>query len=160
MPNLRLYNGNGLLSCHYVYSLICQDDDGPLYIKMGMSANPMQRLNEIRTGNPIQVISLAWVDVVSKQKASILESALHIGAMHWHHTLEWFKVSLSDFDDFKFACKGVLTKHSAAGRPRLSWTQADTQVIIKHNQDRSAAVYRRIKRLGAAFTDFCAAASK
>jgi hypothetical protein len=73
----------------FVYMCLCQDDDGPIYVKVGMSNCPHRRLSALRTGNPIPVHQFYICQVHSKRKAKILERALHIGFGRWGLTGEW-----------------------------------------------------------------------
>jgi len=160
MPNLRLYNSSGVLGGYFVYTLICRDGDGPLYVKIGMSQNPVKRFGEIRNGNPVTPLTLAWVDLCSKDKASSVESQMQIAATAWHHTLEWFKVDADDFDDFKAVCKDVLIRNGHPGRPKLTWTHVDAKSLILDGQQRKAKFYRMFKQKGPAYADFLAAVGK
>lgn len=155
MTNLRLHNESGLLSASCVYTLICRDE-GPLYIKVGMSVNPLQRFSEIRTGNPIEPLTLAWVELASHDKARALEMRLHLAAEQWHKSLEWFMVPEDEFTVFREACKAALVKHSDSGRPPLKWAHVDCAELVAESKARRAKQFAKFKRRGAAYAQFIA----
>jgi len=160
MPHLRLYNERGFLSGHYVYTLICQEDGGPLYIKVGMSSNPVERFSTIRNGNPLTAITLAALDLPHKDVARLIEKEIHLAAQWCHHSLEWFKLPVDQFDAFKACCAKILDKYSKPGRPRLRWTHLDCAELVKISDARKLAHFRNLRRKGAAYIDFVASGGR
>lgn len=125
----------GLLGCHYVYSLIFQEEpDDPLYVKIGMSSDPVRRFDQIRGNNPLTPRTLAWITCGSHLIGARMEKLLLNACHRWRRNGEWFKVSLAEFAAFKATCNSILKAHAPrGGLPPYKWYYLDPQEIIDVN---------------------------
>ncbi len=125
-----------------VYALLCQDGDGPGYIKFGMSGNIGSRLSSLRMACPIPVRYIATYAVGhSREKARSVEKALHIafGARQIKNRGEWFRFDFSDPEDKKFfndTCRLVFRSHF--GENHDWWSKVSVDALDKAERLRRA----------------------
>lgn len=143
MPDLRLYNSDGTVNGSNVYTLICQDD-GPMYIKIGVSDRPLQRFSEIRGLNPVKPRTLAVMNISSRPRAFEAEAALHRACKKWHHSLEWFRVTTEEFKQFRAVCNKVLGRYGTDDH-RRKWVQFNAQELVKEAARNQRNFVRRMK---------------
>lgn len=148
------YKADGTLKGCSVYTLICQDESGPMYIKIGVSIAPTNRFREIRTGCPVTTRTLAWVEVCSRERAVRLEQDLHGAVSQWHTTGEWFKLDESEFPAFKRICRGVLDSYHTPPKPALAWSHINTQELIATFVATQHASRTQFRRWSAAYRAF------
>lgn len=103
----------------FVYSLLCQDGDGPLYVKFGISCDLTQRLDVFRTHGPIKPHFLCYVDCKRRSLARELEKKLlkEFEAHHIHG--EWFKFDSKDPADkrrFNDGCRKHIVMELGKGK--------------------------------------------
>ena len=87
-------NGKPLL--HAVYVLMCSDAPDKLYLKVGMSMRPVQRLMELGTSSPLAPKAFSYVEVGERQKAMMAERLIHKGLAQFRHSGEWFLFNPQD----------------------------------------------------------------
>jgi predicted GIY-YIG superfamily endonuclease len=147
----RLYV-HGRLRGAFVYMLLCQDD-GDIYLKIGLSEQVLERYTQLRHGCPVTPQEFAYVTVPSRAKAKKLERALHTAMRTWKQHGEWFKVPTENKVAFKEAWKAVLKEHSASGWD-LKWTCLNVKGLNRVLQQRRDYVRMMFKRSGPSFKDF------
>lgn len=111
----------------FVYMALCQDD-GPIYVKVGMSQRPDRRLVGLKVACPIPIHQLYICEIGTKKKARIVEHALHIGLIKWAITGEWFRLQGDDKTAFNGAWQAVFREQGKPNRP-LKWEKADVSAI-------------------------------
>lgn len=107
--------------------LFCQDGDGPVYVKVGMSALPYRRVCELSTGCPVRPAMLALAHVgMSRGRALKIERGLHRRLDKWRHRREWFLVPIADKAEFKRQTTLAISDHFSAGA-RVEWRKTKLQ---------------------------------
>lgn len=146
------FGTDGRLRGVFVYMLLCRDD-GPIYAKVGISANPEKRFQEIRTGCPLQPRQLFIMEQPSRQNARRIEKALHGALRPWHATGEWFATTLREKSAFNAALKAALRPHDSDAWP-CRWDRIDARGLLEKWATSRAAAFRRYRRHGPAYQDF------
>lgn len=96
----------------FVYMLVCQDVDGPAYIKFGVASNLRDRADAIQTGCPIPYQVLGFVEVWTRERALDIEAALHDEFKDKRVSGEWFRFNLSkDKAAFNSGWKKVFSEY-------------------------------------------------
>lgn len=129
-----LFTAEGRLRGSYVYMLLCQDLEA-IYIKVGRSASPLARLNDLRTSCPIAPEIIAIVEVSTRKRAGELELALHAAFDQWRTNGEWFRFSAEERPQFNDAWKPILQRFSHSSR-KLSWQKYSVPAIINSSRER------------------------
>ena len=126
---------------YHVYALFCQDEEGPGYVKFGMSSQITKRLTQLRQGCPIPAKLFATVPVgASKDKALRVERALHKVFVKKHSSGEWFRFDFSDDLDKRIFNRGsqkVFVHFFGADYPW--WSQFSVEALDKYNKERRVA---------------------
>lgn len=123
---------------HHVYALLCQDEGGPGYVKFGMSRDVESRLSSLRTSCPVKAKYLAVIDVGKKERAMLVERALHEKFADRRKTGEWFGFDFSspkDKADFNTGCREVFAWH-LIDRPERWWTKISIAAFDADQQAR------------------------
>jgi len=147
------YRPDGRIRGCYVYMLFCGDGTGDLFVKVGMTANPEQRLEALRTAVPIPTEMFAVVEVPSRKLALRLERALHEAFEQWASRGEWFRLTLDDKPTFKAAWQEVFRLHQ---RPswELKWTYMNMERYEAARAQRRNYWRFKFSRFGAAYRDY------
>ncbi|MDE2101720.1 MAG: GIY-YIG nuclease family protein [Patescibacteria group bacterium] len=148
-----MFNSDGLLAGHYVYSLICEEG-GPYYIKIGNTNNPIKRLANILNGCPVIPRSLCYVELPTRRVALAIERLMQDDCRKWHQTLEWFRVEPAEFPEFRQACNAILKAAGEKGRPPLQWTTINVRELVSAGQRRQWGWRRAVARRGKPYKDF------
>jgi hypothetical protein len=125
---------------YYIYALLCKDEDGPGYIKLGMSGNVTQRLTSLRTACPIPAQYIATVKVgYDREKCLKVESYLHREFAERKVKMrgEWFRFNFSEPEDkteFNRGCKRVFRHFFGVAHPW--WDIISVEALDKHNEER------------------------
>jgi predicted GIY-YIG superfamily endonuclease len=85
----------------YVY-LIKSSETG--YYKIGYSANPDQRIKQLQTGCPDELI---MITTFKSDRARRIEYALHNSYSHACKHNEWFDLHIEDEIKFKSLCERI-----------------------------------------------------
>lgn len=93
-----LYDCNGRIASWrtYVYFFMARDGDGPMYVKVGRSDNPIKRIGEVQTGCPFPIIKAGMVKCLSLDQTKRIERDIHCRLQNRHTSGEWFKFDWSD----------------------------------------------------------------
>lgn len=152
VTNLNLFHSDGRLRGTYVYMLLCMDD-GPIYVKIGISDNPTERFQALRRGCPVRPRRFAFVEVRSRKKARKVEADLHDAMSRWNAHLEWFMLSKEERGAFNDTWKAVFEKHAEVGWP-LKWEQIAVDRLIALGEQRQRFFRRQYAARGKAYRDF------
>lgn len=147
-----LYDEAGRIRGHYVYMLLCQDaKSDPLYIKIGITASPIERFRALRRGCPVRPRSFAYFDARTKAAARRIEAALHQAYAEWNAHLEWFAFSESDKALFNAIWKTVID--SKTGKP-AQWIKLSVNELIRIGQQSQRFSQKLFAMRGRAYQDF------
>lgn len=150
--NFGLYRQDGRLRGSYVYMLLCRDD-GPIYVKVGITDRPDSRMMALRLGCPVAPRQFCTMEVVSRRKARTIEVDLHAAFARWSAHGEWFKVDLADKEKFNEAWKQVLGRHVMAGWP-CAWSKVAVQPVMDAKHRAQKYRLKVLLRRGPAYQDF------
>jgi len=148
-----IYGTDGRMKGSFVYMLLCNDAEGPIYIKAGLSDTPTKRLNALRVACPITPRYFYVVEVHSRDQAKIIEAELLSAFEPWHHNGEWFKIPVEDKAEFNESWKKVFRFFSTPAWP-LSWTKIAVQPLAEAAKKRKQFVQTMYVKRGRAFQDF------
>lgn len=145
---MRTLSRDAIPDSHYVYTLLCQDGDGPGYVKFGKSSSLMARVSSIQASCPIPIHYMGFIHVQSKKQQDYLEQALLMAFADRQITGEWFRFDFSskeDKEEFNETCRALLGLHVGKGE---YWKKLD--VVEWRYQSRERMKQKReksIKRL-------------
>jgi hypothetical protein len=141
VENSHRFHSDGRLRGSYVYMLLCRDD-GPVYIKIGISDAPSKRLMALRTACPVQPRQFCFVEVRSRSRARTIEKQLHFAMDAWHTQGEWFRVAMHEKPAFNQAWRSVLNANRETGW-RYEWERISVPAFAKQlDQNRRAMLAR------------------
>lgn len=146
------WHTDGRLRGTYVYMLCCSDN-GPWYVKIGISDRPTVRLRSLRAGCPVAPQVFAFVEVRSRPRALAMESALLVRMQRWRVHGEWISFSLEDRPAFQAAWKTVFAEFTEPGWP-LKWEQVSVRAVVADDAQRGHVMRRALQRRGRAYRDF------
>jgi hypothetical protein len=147
-----LYDTEGRLRGAYIYMLLCRDDDGPVYVKIGMTEHPDQRLSALRTGCPVTPHQFCTIRRSSRARAYRTEAGLHSALNRWKSSGEWYRVPVSEKDEFNAVLREALASHSQRGYSN-TWERVPVQPLIRLAKKRCAA-YLKKRNTSRAYLDF------
>lgn len=87
------YDCNGRIASWrtFVYFFMARDGDGPMYVKIGRSDNPIKRVGEVRTGCPLPIIKAGMVKCLDWNQAKRIEREFHRHLADRGSSGEWFR---------------------------------------------------------------------
>ena len=157
--SMNLYKPDGRLRGECVYMLFCQDD-GPIYIKIGITMAPLMRLSGLLTSCPVEPREYSWIEASGRDDARAIEHSLHRACTEWRVRGEWFRVTLEAKGEFRKLCNLVLDAYRQPCWP-LKWTWIDVGAYLTEGQRRSIAHQAILRRQGGrAYLDACGAGLK
>ena len=119
---------------YYVYALFCHDS-GPAYVKFGYSKNILARVSALRTGMPIPLKLIAFVQAgTCEAAAASVESEFHKQFITRNSNGEWFKFDLenkSDKDEFNSVSKYIFGMKGLEDSWWIKVTPEELQEAIK-----------------------------
>jgi hypothetical protein len=80
----------------YVYVFMCQDETGPLYVKIGYSVKPAQRLASLLTHSPVPPVHIWTTQTGSARSSHLLEQWIHKNLKKYHSRREWYRFDILD----------------------------------------------------------------
>lgn len=147
-----LYGKDGRVRGSFVYMLLCQDS-GPIYVKIGLSNDPFQRMHALRNGCPVELRRFAFVAVPSRKFATKLEMWLHHDLSPWRSQGEWFKFAPEEKPDFNKGWQAAFSKCALPGWP-LTWTQMPVAKLMEQWERRKRFAQRLWRRRGRSYQDY------
>lgn len=150
--SIQAFNVDGRLRGSYVYMLMCQDAE-TIYIKVGRSVSPLQRLSHLRTACPVAPEIMAIMEVSTQGRAGQIELALHTALSKWRTNGEWFRFQIADRPQFNAAWRSVIDQYSDSTR-RLFWQKISVPEIVKAGRRASQYLKFQFARRGKAYRDF------
>ncbi len=148
------YYPDGTMKGSYVYMLLCQDLNGPIYVKIGISDRPTDRMHALRRTCAVTPHIFATIEVRTRQKARRIEDHLKEAYNNYNTVGEWFLFQESDKTEFNRIWKLVLLIFSDPDQ-NLKWETVAIkpfEQIAFRNKMNNRIMF---KRRGAAFRDFC-----
>jgi hypothetical protein len=117
--------------------------------KIGISQNPIERLQEIAVGAPFEPESFAVVRLQSRKLAKSLEFDLLSECLKWRSRGEWLCMAPTDAAEFRAVCKTVMQRHSRGGIV-LRWQPLPLDSIrkptVRRHQPRIPSSLKVIRR--------------
>lgn len=137
----------------YVYLIFCEEGSA-VYIKVGVSSDPIRRLMSIRHGIPFEPKRFAFCRVSGRKMALKMEALLLAECKKWMSRGEWLQMLRSDAEAFRKILSFV-TSHFARGLT-LTWGQMDVRAFV---EERAKAQKVRLANLqrsrrSRSFSDF------
>lgn len=124
----------------YVYCLLCDDGD-KIFIKIGASHAPTQRMHHILGGCPVPPGVLAFAALPSKEIARNAENALHVVFEEWRTHREWFRFHKDEKPRFNELLRTALVRFSSRSW-RLKWEKMkfseDSKIVSLERQKKSS----------------------
>ena len=74
-----------------MYLFMARDGDGPVYLKVGRSDDPVRRVQDVQVGCPFRIIKASMVKCASVDQAKEVELALHRRLSDRNSSGEWFR---------------------------------------------------------------------
>lgn len=108
----------------HIYAIVA-DGGKEFAVKIGVTTNPYDRYNTLRTGIPFKSVML-YSPVGEKRKAFKLERALHKAFADRNTQGEWFSFSLEDKAEFHNATKLKYLEHVGKS---LAWDQVTLEAV-------------------------------
>jgi len=133
--------------------LLCSEDEGPIYVKVGISKDPISRLRHLKTHCPLPAQYLFVSRVRSRDVARRIEKRVLKGAGKWRAEGEWLKLSLADKPDFNELLRSVVSIYTTPDWP-LRWDRISVTELCRHDKARQLGAMYRVKRLGQSYSDF------
>jgi hypothetical protein len=130
----------------FVYMLLCQDS-GPIYVKIGLSDQPLKRAQALRNGCPVAPRRLAICAVPSRFVAKRVESCLLLQLRPWRAQGEWFKFEPAEKPAFNQAWSQAFSNAQLKGWP-LQWTHFPLKQIVAEWERKQKHFQRMWKRRG------------
>jgi hypothetical protein len=137
---------------YYVYLLLCQID-GLIHVKVGRSDDPVERLNELLVGCPVEPGILAVCSLPTSKMAWRAEAELHCVLEPWHTHGEWFSFKPEDRSAFNLAWRAALLHFASPSWP-MKWTKLSVRPLLAYGRSRLGFFRARRRRAGRAFQDF------
>lgn len=126
---------------YHVYAMLCQDGDGPGYVKFGHSSRIGKRLATLRVACPIPARYFAVVDIGwSKTLTLATERGLHQQFRCRKITGEWFRFDFSAPEDkraFNEGSKAVFSSIHTLGNSW--WSKISVAALDKYQQEKRDA---------------------
>lgn len=115
---------------YYVYAMLCQDGDGPGYVKFGRTGRIGDRLCQLRTNCPIPARFFAIMQVLDYEISVRTEKRLHDQFADRRTTGEWYRFDFCSVDDkraFNDGCREAFkhTMQDVKGWTKISVAQLD-----------------------------------
>ncbi len=148
-----MYDTEGRIRGAYVYMLLCRDGDGPVYVKVGMTGHPDNRLHTLRLGCPVTPHQFCTIKRSSREKAFKTETGLHTALKRWKSSGEWYRVPMDEKDEFNAALRDALHAHRQRGYSN-TWERVAVQPLIKRAEGRKKVAQRLWAAGGVVRQDF------
>lgn len=131
---------------YFVYSMLCQDGCGPLYVKFGITRRLHNRLCELRQGSPIPAKYFAYIEVKNRNIQRETEKALHKEFAGRRVRGEWFKFDSKSEADRRSYNDGCARAFAVCIRDGRYWDRVSVQALEKYAHERRAAFMKSKER--------------
>ncbi len=118
----------------YVYALLCQDESGKGYMKIGLTTNLANRLSSLKTLIPIDIKYYAFLECFNSEEMRLVEKALHKAFSERKRKGEWFDFDFSKEEDkreFNDTCKEVFLREMRLGASSW-WDKVSASLLEAH----------------------------
>lgn len=137
--------------------LLCRENGGNIYVKIGMSNDPLKRFRALRTSCPFIPRAFLYLRAYGRVEARHIERDLHAAYVAWHAHNEWFSFPEAEKEKFNLIWQKVLQLYAKRGRT-LEWTKISVEQFVQHLTDANRAALakraRRMSRRGRSYRDF------
>lgn len=124
---------------YYVYAMLCQDGDGPLYVKFGRSCDIERRMTELRHGSPIPGRWFLYVETGGPLAQGNLERGLHKRFKARRTRGEWFRFDAYSEEDKKEFRDGCRIVYSMVTLGELRWKRIHIPSLERKMEQRKNA---------------------
>lgn len=149
------FNAAGRMTGCFVYMLFCQDG-GPVYVKIGISEHPDDRLAALRTTCAVTPRAFSVIEVRNRKMALRVERALQRAFAKDQTTGEWFVFPEGGGAEFRSRRREVLKKFDIDPTRPLHWSTVHVKPLADLAAKKRRYYYRRHKRMlkSRAYQDF------
>jgi|SRR6185437_13811946 len=138
----------------YIYFLSCRgEEDNVVYIKIGLSEFPLERMKALVNGCPLEPLTFGTVHVYSRDLAKKIERALHLLFKTWRTRGEWFKFALEDKHKFNHLRGLLFEKYRSSAWP-MNTVLIDIDPYLDMQRRRMYGLIRARRMRGRAYADF------
>lgn len=136
----------------FLYALTCIENE-KFIVKLGVSDNPMKRLDQLRHGIPFKAKSFAVLQMPSRKLAFEMESRLLKRFKEWKTRGEWMQFGPEDKPVFNSAVRHAYSSvlHQDL---RPQWTQINVREVDRRKQAAQEVWRKRYAKMGMARRDF------
>ncbi len=140
-----------------VYFLECLDKTENLYVKVGKSNNPAERVTGLICGLPLHVHRVRYVGITSSASALKLEKCLQQYLAPWHARGEWFFFPKDDhhgMERYTFGISGQLDCYLCRGAwkyQEIDWPAYELAKQCKLNKYLAENAHKKKKHLKSGF---------
>lgn len=134
--------------------LFCRDMDGPIYVKVGRSGDPLKRYSSLKTACPIPPVTLAICEVRSTHFSKLVERDLHSALRKWRKRGEWFILRNDEKEEFKSAWQPVMARYREGDIWPMRWAGISCKALEKYQAQKKRVFQRRYTIRGDAYRDF------
>lgn len=139
---------NGRSQCHYVYFLCCEADaPGAVFVKIGMSQNPLRRVRDIANSCAVQPLSFGFVGCGCRAETHRMELALHAIFALWRQRGEWYRFEAKDKNTFHVLRKETFEKYNTFNWPMKFQMIDVNEVLANRNRQGHKTSRRYAKRV-------------
>jgi hypothetical protein len=125
---IGFFHPDGRMIGCWVYSILCQDHEHNVYVKVGMAFDWWERIQAVKVGCPFNVESVGIVELPGREKARLVEQSLLRALIKWHTRGEWFRLLRADNVAFRDICAQVFARHQSPSWP-LAWRKLDRKLL-------------------------------
>lgn len=143
---VRSRTADGRLFGCYTYLLFARQGSD-VYVKVGVSERPKDRLQEICCGLPFEADRYAFCFHGSRGAALKMERDLLKAYAKWSTRGEWLKMARADSAEFRSILQTVTRKFSTATN-RMQWDQLSIPAFRKEQAEKRNAALAKAARRG------------
>lgn len=128
-----------------VYLMFARDADGPMYVKVGISKTPGERIRSIQTGCPIRILRAVAFTCSSARTARAAEVALHSSLDQYRASGEWFRLEWSEEVENSLRATVEMVMDTIRGKDFRDVTHADGRNEIAQRRSRTLMAERKAR---------------
>lgn len=137
----------------FVYALTCVEN-GRAIIKLGVSDNPLKRLDQLRQQIPFKARTFAMLPMSSRKLAFRMERLLLHNFKPWRTRGEWMQFAPEDKANFNRVVRAVYSDVLQSRDINPHWTKIDVRAVDRQKQATRKIMQRRYAKMGMAQRDF------